>query len=165
MKQLTKFWILFTQKNIALVYGVTLLVNFIYTSCVVFVLLAFDVACSQNVATTDITDNNLGLFLAPLLEEIIFRWIPMLIVVSLSKRYFPQYKLRAMVISLVMLSFIFGYLHGNMYNILLQGVSGLFISAFYLRAYLRSDPSQRITRTQLIPLASATTFHVLCNVF
>jgi hypothetical protein len=58
---------------------------------------------------------------------------------------------------------VFGWVHGNVYNILLQGVTGLFIFVIYLRCYFIERDKGVNDRLQIVPLAEATLFHSMAN--
>ena len=166
----------FMTTHIVKLYLVMLGINFgwILTSGMIFLLCGF--TFSQHVASTSMFKNSLFLVpMAAFMEEIAFRWLPMLIVVGIvtvvtkiagkpkSRLQLVRIQKRWMTIVLVIIAIVFGYLHGNLCNVFMQGVSALIISAFYLRAYFRSDPTKRITKSQLIPLFSVTVFHAMVN--
>lgn len=64
-----------------------------------------------------------------LAEEAIFRF-PLLLAVFLERNVLSA---PVVITSAVLLSAIFGYLHGGMVNIITQGVLGLFFSIFFLK--------------------------------
>jgi len=162
----------FMTTNICKLYVVMLGIHFLWILVVGMTFILCEVKFSQHVASTSQFKNSL--FLIPmyaLVEEMIFRWIPMLIVVAIvtiivKARHLENLehaKRKWMLITLIGVSILFGYVHGNIFNVFVQGVSALFFSAFYLRAYIRSNPEKKLTRWQLLPLISATLFHTMSN--
>lgn len=69
------------------------------------------------------------IFLAAIaiLEEIVFRFFPLHTVVGMIK------KPRAVLFVAIIVSIIFGYLHGNWQKIFLQGMTGFVLSCVYLK--------------------------------
>jgi membrane protease YdiL (CAAX protease family) len=72
--------------------------------------------------------------LGPFLEEIIFRLIPIVIVLIfgwiIHRGWFETY---LMYLTLLVVSLFFGYIHGNEVNIFIQGVGGLVYSIVFLK--------------------------------
>ena len=140
---------------INIVWGVSILK--IYNICGV-------VEFSQNtVSNPDIYD----LFFLPvcvLIEEIGFRWMPMVLFLSLRKNTLKIEKYEILVIVIIS-SIIFGYLHGNKYNILIQGVGGLALFLVFLRS-LYKERMKNVEKSKDLfkPLLSSTTFHLLFNI-
>lgn len=60
-------------------------------------------------------------------------------------------------------SAIFGYVHGNIYNILIQGVGGVVFFLFYLRKLYRERLQGKSDLLQLAPLASSALYHLVSN--
>ena len=143
-------------------YSIVTILYVIWIYSVDSILQNMGVEYSQNVVGTIITTEKLAnavnvpapdlivLTVVPIFEEIVLRWLPLFTVttvfsllVSLLKRknintIIPNNIGIACTILVVLLSSaVFGYYHGNMYNLLLQGVLGLVLSMFYLRTYYR----------------------------
>ncbi len=71
-----------------------------------------------------------GIFLAPLVEEFVFRWLPLTL--ALKVAFFKEDK-ENLYILVAFLACIFGYIHGSFYNILIQGVAGFFFGWVYIK--------------------------------
>lgn len=84
-----------------------------------------------------------GCLLAPVVEEVIFRWAP----INLIKNRPDFDKIKWPVI--VLTSFVFGYLHGGFENVYVQGFAGVVFSWIYLKTGFN--------------LTSAILLHALCN--
>lgn len=111
--------------------------------------------------------------LFPLMEEMIGRWLPMLLLFAvlnpimrksdLHKDKYLKTERYALLVLVVLTSAVFGLLHGNVYNLLLQGVLGLNLIIIYLRAlFIQRDRGLR-SGLQLLPLGEAALFHILQN--
>ena len=163
----------FMSMNIFFLYLIMLAINIVCVESATIVFLFCGFKFSQHVASLfQLLSNLIILPLAAHFEEILFRWIPMLITVAIVKsivlksnqtKKLEYLKKKWMLIVLLITSIIFGYIHGNIFNVFIQGFSGLIFSAIYFRAYFRCNPNKSITNSQLIPLASATIFHSLSN--
>lgn len=131
---------------------------------------------SQNVYRENpATSNSLieTCIIAPLMEEPLFRWIPMLLLSFVlmrlymtsridKERFFSIEKYALLVLAIVT-SIIFGWVHGNFLNVFIQGVSGLVIMLVYLRVFfIRRDKGIR-NRWQVVSLAEAMLLHGLTN--
>lgn len=64
------------------------------------------------------------------LEEFVFRALPLVVAVELVRR--KKLSLDVIPFVLVVSSGLFGYLHGNFMNVLIQGVSGFLFGCFFL---------------------------------
>ena len=117
--------------------------------------------------------NPLFFALSALLEEILFRWGPMLILSytllwmyksgRLSKERFFEVEKYAILALVIVSSIVFGWAHGNFWNVFLQGVSGVCFMLIYLRVlFIRRDEGLR-NRWQMVPLAETTLAHTLSN--
>ncbi len=111
--------------------------------------------------------------MAALLEEIFFRWGPMLILSfvlmwmyrsgRLSKERFFKVEKYAILILTIVSGIVFGWVHGTVWNVLIQGVSGTLFMLLYLRVFfIRRDRGQR-NRWQLVSLAESTLLHTVSN--
>lgn len=160
--------------NIVKLYILALLFHFVWCFVIGGTLYFCGATFSQNVASS--SDFTNSLFLVPmcaLLEEIIFRWAPMVLfftglailvkkgkVDDEKKTRIEKYGVATLVI---VTSIIFGLVHGNVFNILIQGVSGVIFSIFYLRTLYRRREAGKNDRFQMLPLASSTIYHTLSN--
>ena len=95
-----------------------------------------------------------SVFMAPVLEEIIFRFFP----IGLTNRYTKNKGVLWLVI--LGASVLFGYLHGGFVHIFMQGVTGIFYSAAYLRGGLISSVVAHATynATLLLNIFAASFF-------
>ena len=165
-----KYWVKFMNMHIIKAYFVTLGFHFLWTVCVGIILYASGAQFSQHVASTSEFTNSL--FLIPfcaVAEEVIFRWLPFMCLFALlgfASRFVEisnktrSYGILAVV---ALTSVVFGYVHGNFFNIFLQGVSGAIFCAFYIRALIKTRAKGRKDKYQLIPLVSSSTYHMLAN--
>ncbi len=164
-----KFW-----KVFFLAWGFMFVWDFIVAAILYFAGAEF----SQHVAKNEDLFFNSLFFLplttmAALLEEIIFRWGPMLILSfvlmwmyrsgHLSKERFFEVEKYAILILAIVSSIVFGWVHGTVWNVLIQGVSGTLFMLIYLRVFfIRRDRGQR-NRWQLVSLAESTLLHAASN--
>ena len=111
--------------------------------------------------------------LSALLEEIIFRWGPMLVLSfvllwlyrsgRLTKERFFKVEKYAILILTIVSGIVFGWVHGSVWNVLIQGVGGTLFLLLYLRIFfIRRDRGQR-NRWQLVSLAESTLLHTASN--
>jgi membrane protease YdiL (CAAX protease family) len=88
--------------------------------------------------------------LAPLIEELIFRETPLRRTLN---TYWTEQRKVVVTSTIFALSVIFGYLHGSVLNIFLQGVGGLVLSWVYLannRSYLSAVITHSLYNTTLV---------------
>lgn len=110
-----------------------------------------------------------------LAEEIMFRWGPMIILSSiltyyyrngrLTKRQFFNVEKHCLLGLVILLSIIFGWVHGNVFNVLIQGVSGVVFYIIYLRCFFIERDNGVRDRLQIVPLIESTTYHAMANAF
>ena len=161
-------------------YCKTLGYHFLWSFIVGVTLYLCGVKFSQHVASSsEFVGSFLLVPMCALLEEMLFRWGPMLLFIG-GLGYFSRVmkiddELKSMienngiVIIVLVSSIIFGLVHGNVFNIALQGVSGLIFFMFYLRRMyrdriLRKDGIlKKMDKYQLRPLAASTLYHTLSN--
>ena len=162
------------KMNIVKLYLLALGFHLIWTFSIAIILYFSGAEFSQNVADT--SDFTSTLFLVPMCamaEEMIFRWIPFLLLFTTiglavkynkvdeeSKAKMEKYGILAVVI---VSSVIFGYVHGNIFNILIQGVSGVIFCAFYLRTLFKRRAAGKTAKYQVRPLLSSSLYHTLSN--
>lgn len=107
----------------------------------------------------------LQLPLSALFEEVVFRYIPFVILIinAIRKnRLLPSH--RSIIIMGIVSSIIFGYLHGNIINVFIQGVGGfilfgVFSNCYYLAVRSHKNGMQSI----LVALLCSTIVHFLGN--
>ena len=169
-RKMLKYWVKFMNMHIIKAYFVTLGLHFLWTVCVGIILYASGAHFSQHVASTSEFTNSL--FLIPfcaVAEEMLFRWLPFLVFFALlgfASRFVEisnRTRTYGILTVVALTSIIFGYVHGNIFNIFLQGVSGAIFCAFYIRALIKTRAKGRKDKYQLIPLASSSTYHMLAN--
>lgn len=86
--------------------------------------------------TKSFEDVFLVLPLVSIFEEIIFRLLPMFLVIYFSKRLEKRQALMVAIVS----SFIFGFLHGGIFNALfIQGITGMILCLGWFKSYKISD--------------------------
>ena len=174
MKKLHYYWTKFMEMNIVKLYLLTLGLHILWTFSAGLVLYLSGAEFSQNVASNSDFTNTL--FLIPMCavaEEMIFRWLPFLLLFTLigfavkyikigetTKAKIEKYGILTVVI---VTSVIFGYIHGNAFNILIQGVSGVIFCAFYLRTLFKRRAAGKKVKYQVRPLLSSSLYHTLCN--
>ena len=134
---------------------------------------------SQHVAPTESLFFNWFLpfslvVLTALMEEVIFRWGPLLVLnivlmwmyrtERLTEESFYNVEKYAILTIAVISGIVFGWVHGTAWNILMQGVSGTVFLLIYLRIFfIRRDKGLR-NRWQLVPLAESTLLHAVSNI-
>ena len=160
--------------NTVKLYCVTLLCHFVWSFVVGAILYLSGANFSQHVASSsDFVNSFLLVPMCALVEEMLFRWLPMLaffaslglLVKHVKVRRHLKLKIEKWGIIVVVLatSVVFGVVHGNVFNILLQGVSGLIFFMFYLRSLYKERAKGTKDRFQLKPLLSSTLYHFTSN--
>lgn len=139
--------------------------NILYCECVIHIEKVLFPDLYRQISSATASDISIkkigvpGIVICAGIEEAIFRLFPLVIIQLL---FFPLLKEKGKTIlllsSVVILSVLFGYLHGNVLNITLQGVAGLFFSVLYLKrgGYWNNDPVKG--------LCSSTAAHALFNI-
>lgn len=169
-----RLWQKIMRMNIVKLYLLTLLFQFSWTFTVGIILYLSGAEFSQHVASD--SDFTSSLFLIPMcafFEELLFRWFPMIMFFTglallgkvckfgkVEKMKIEKYGVAVVVIAS---SVVFGLIHGNAYNILLQGVSGVIFCMFYLRTLYRRRYAGKVDRLQKFPVLSSTIYHTLSN--
>ena len=172
-----KLWEKIKGMNIVTLYFITLGAHFLWNITVGGTLYICGAQFSQNVAdVSKFTNSFLGIALLPMcafLEELMFRWLPMIIFFTIlgilikkgkvddeKRSKAEKYGLATIVI---VSSIIFGIVHGNGFNILIQGVSGVIFSMFYLRTLYRRKEVGKKDKLQVMPVLSSTLYHTIAN--
>jgi len=76
----------------------------------------------------------LACIMAPLWEEIVFRYFPLRLAQAIEKAVAPeQPKINLVLPAVMFTSVIFGLVHGSVFNILFQGVSGILLAWVFLK--------------------------------
>ena len=179
MRLIVKFFEWLKKLPVPVVYLLFLFLNLSWVYIICTILDHFDLDYSQRVAgkiqaVEDFIDTTYASFtLFPFLEETLFRWIPLLLLFmvlnplcrnsKISKKQYLSIERYALLVVVINSSLQFGYWHGNIYNILIQGVLGLTLMIIYLRAlFVRRDKGLR-TRFQFVPYVQAGLYHCLYN--
>ena len=81
-----------------------------------------------------------------------------------KERYFLVEKYCLLCLTLIS-SIIFGWVHGNVFNVLLQGVSGMIFYIIYLRCFFIERDLGVRDRWQIVPLAESSAYHAIANAF
>lgn len=169
-RKMLKYWAKFMNMNIIKAYFVTLGLHFLWTVFVGIILLASGAQFSQHVASNSEFTNSL--FLIPccaIAEEVVFRWLPFMCLFALlgfASRFVEisnRTRSYGILVVVALTSIVFGYVHGNFFNIFIQGVSGAIFCAFYIRALIKTRAKGKKDKYQLVPLASSSTYHMLAN--
>lgn len=174
MKKLCKYWMKFMKMNIIKAYILALGFHFIWTLFVGIILYLSGAQFSQNVASTSEFTNTFFLIpMCAIAEEMLFRWLPFLLLFTfigfatkyakISEETKANTEKYGIITVVIISSAIFGYVHGNLFNILLQGVSGVIFCAFYLRTLFKRRFAGKSVKYQLRPLMSSSLYHTLCN--
>lgn len=179
MRLIVKFFEWLKKLPVPVVYLLFLFLNLTWACIICTVLDHFDLDYSQRVAgkiqaVEDFIDTiYFGFTLLPFTEETLFRWIPLLLLFmvlnplcrnpKISKKQYLNIERYLLLSVVILISLQFGFVHGNVYNILIQGVLGLNLMIIYLRAlFVRRDKGLR-TRFQFVPYVEAGLYHCLYN--
>lgn len=185
MKRLEKFFlnaVMLSGRKYLMFYIKVLIGHFLWSITVCAILHMLGISFSQHIAKTEAeATNNMALIGGiVLIEETMFRWFPMmglqiivLIEEAMSKQFqilrlkmvIQKNKKKIIFVIVILSSIIFGYFHGNVYNILLQGVGGIIMYFFYLRRYYRDKIIKRNDNWnwQLRPLLASSIYHYISN--
>lgn len=174
-----RFFKKIVEMNIIILYCVTLICHFAWVFVIGTTLDHFDIEFSQNVASSlnVISEEQIYNIVVDsvllLGEEMVFRWGPMVLfflclwilckIAKIGDK--PASKIRkcGIVIIVLVSSIIFGIAHGNEFNILIQGVSGVVFFMFYLRTLYREKYKGKSDILQIRPLMSSAIYHALSN--
>ena len=164
------------RMNVVKMFLLTWAIHFSWTVVIGFTLVLTGAEFSQHVASdNEFTNSFLLVPFTALAEEILFRWGPMLILVfsltycyrrgRLTKGQFFDVEKYCLLAVTLLSSLIFGWVHGNFFNVLIQGVSGVIFFIIYLRCFFIERDRGVRDRLQIMPLAEATAYHTMANVF
>lgn len=170
-----RFFEKLAKMNTIVFYCVVLLVEILWKTAVLEVFHSYGITeFSQNTTSFDYMKSHF--FLIPvfaLFEEIAFRWGPMMWFfgfLRLKGKISSKVEKYGIIIIVLTTSIIFGYLHGNVYNILLQGVGGMLIFMVFLRSFYGGRTTEKLEESKgaellmFKPLMSSTIYHTLFNV-
>ena len=175
-EKIERFFERIKKTNVIKFFLVTWIIHFLWTIVVGGTLYLCGAEFSQHVASdSEFTNSFLLIPMTALAEEIMFRWGPMIILSSiltyyyrngrLTKRQFFNVEKHCLLGLVILLSIIFGWVHGNIFNVLIQGVSGVVFYIIYLRCFFIERDNGVRDRLQIVPLIESTTYHAMANAF
>ena len=90
---------------------------------------------NSNDVTIDLESPWLVVFLAyaAFAEELMFRFLPLVIIFSIIKRVLPNVNIFSRLLLIVASSFLFGISHGGLDHLLVQGVAGVVLCIVFLK--------------------------------
>ncbi len=162
------------KMNTVKLYCVTLLCHFLWSFVIGAVLYLSGAQFSQHVASSSEFINSFLLVpMCAIVEEVLFRWGPMVFlfggiecisrIVEINDESRLKIEKYGIIVIVLVSSIIFGCVHGNIFNILLQGVGGLIFFMFYLRTLYKERIRKISDKYQLRPLMSSSLYHTLSN--
>lgn len=164
------------QMHVVKVFLLAWVINLFWMIIVGGTLFLLGVEFSQHVASSnEFTNSFLLLPFAGFSEEVLFRWGPALAVSviltylyrsgQLSKEKFFYVERYALLFLVVVSSIIFGWVHGNIFNVLIQGFSGAIMFIIYLRCFFIERDLGVRDRWQVVPFFEAGLYHTMANAF
>jgi len=164
------------RMNVVKLFLLTGVIHFLWTFIVGGTLILSGAKFSQHVASNnEFTNSFLLVPFTALAEELIFRWGPMVILVfsltyyyrsgHLTKVQFFDVEKYCLLAVTLLSSIIFGWVHGNIFNVLIQGMSGVIFYIIYLRCYFIERDRGMRDRLQIVPLVESTAYHTMANAF
>lgn len=175
-EKIERFFERIKKINVIKFFLLTWIIHFSWTVVVGGTLALCGAKFSQNVASnSEFTNSFLLIPLTALAEEIMFRWGPMIVLTCILTYYYRNGRLtkdqffnieKHCLLSLViLLSVIFGWVHGNVFNVLIQGVSGVIFYIIYLRCFFIERDRGVRDRLQIVPLIESSAYHAMANAF
>lgn len=175
-EKIERFFERIKQMNVIKVFLITWGINFAWTVFVGMILFFSGVEFSQHVASSsEFTNSFLLVPFAAVAEEALFRWSPMLLLTfgltycykigKISKTQFFHWERYLLLIIVVVSCIIFGWVHGNIFNVLMQGISGMFMYIIYLRAFFIERDRGIRDRWQVLPIVESSLYHTMANAF
>lgn len=174
--KIERFFVRIKRMNVIKFFLLTWVIHFSWTLVVGITLALCGAKFSQHVAaSSEFTNSFLLIPFTALAEEVLFRWGPMVVLVFVltycycngrltKEQYFYVEKYCLLCLTLIS-SIIFGWVHGNVFNVLLQGVSGIIFYTIYLRCFFIERDRGVRDRWQIIPLTEAAAYHAMANAF
>ena len=174
--KIDRFFDKIKQMNVVKLFLLTWVIHFAWSLVVGFILFLCGAEFSQNVASnSEFTNSFLLVPFTAIAEEVLFRWGPMVVLVfsltsfyragRLTKEQFFNVERYCLLVLVSLSSIVFGWVHGNIFNVLLQGVSGVIFYIIYLRCYFIERERGVRDRWQIIPLAESSAYHAMANAF
>ena len=174
--KIDRFFDRIKRMNVVKFFLLTWVIHFSWSLVAGITLALSGAKFSQHVAaSSDFTNSFLLIPFTALAEEMLFRWGPIVMLVFMltycyrngrltKERYFLVEKYCLLCLTLIS-SIIFGWVHGNMFNVLLQGVSGMIFYIIYLRCFFIERDLGVRDRWQIVPLAESSAYHAMANAF
>ena len=173
-EKIERFFERIKKINVIKFFLLTWIIHFSWTVVVGGTLYLCGAEFSQHVASSsEFTNSFLLIPFTALAEEILFRWGPMIILSSiltyyyrngrLTKRQFFNVEKHCLLGLVILLSIIFGWVHGNVFNVLIQGVSGVVFYIIYLRCFFIERDHGVRDRLQIVPLIESSAYHAMAN--
>ena len=163
-------------KNIFLVCGIIIIITILlnaFMACIVIPHLPHIQGISSHTTPSKELRNYIGVLLdipvGAIFEEILFRLYPMLIWMVIMISSYAQEKSKNIILIIIMIvsSILFGWIHGNIYNVLMQGMSGFFFFITFLIGYLKVTKDMYSENNELkglsIGLLTSSVCHMTFN--
>lgn len=174
--KIDKFFDKIKRMNVVKLFLLTWIIHLTWFVVVGFILFLSGAEFSQHVASSnEFTNSFLLIPFTAIAEEVLFRWGPMVVLVfsltfffrnrRLTKEQFFNLERYFLLVLVILSSIIFGWVHGNIFNVLLQGVSGVIFYIIYLRCYFIERECGVRDRFQIVPLAESSAYHAMANAF
>lgn len=174
--KIDKFFDKIKRMNVVKLFLLTWVIHLTWFVVVGFILFLSGAEFSQHVASSnEFTNSFLLIPFTAIAEEVLFRWGPMVVLVfsltfffrnrRLTKEQFFNLERYFLLVLVILSSIIFGWVHGNIFNVLLQGVSGVIFYIIYLRCYFIERECGVRDRFQIVPLAESSAYHAMANAF
>lgn len=174
--KIDKFFDKIKRMNVVKLFLLTWVIHLTWFVVVGFILFLSGAEFSQHVASSnEFTNSFLLIPFTAIAEEVLFRWGPMVVLVfsltfffrnrRLTKEQFFNLERYFLLVLVILSSIIFGWVHGNIFNVLLQGVSGMIFYIIYLRCYFIERECGVRDRFQIVPLAESSAYHAMANAF
>lgn len=174
--KIDKFFDKIKRMNVVKLFLLTWVIHLTWFVVVGFILFLSGAEFSQHVASSnEFTNSFLLIPFTAIAEEVLFRWGPMVVQVfsltfffrkrRLTKEQFFNLERYFLLVLVILSSIIFGWVHGNIFNVLLQGVSGVIFYIIYLRCYFIERECGVRDRFQIVPLAESSAYHFMANAF
>lgn len=174
--KIDKFFDKIKRMNVVKLFLLTWVIHLTWFVVVGFILFLSGAEFSQHVASSnEFTNSFLLIPFTAIAEEVLFRWGPMVVLVfsltfffrnrRLTKEQFFNLERYFLLVLVILSSIIFGWVHGNIFNVLLQGVSGVIFYIIYLRCYFIERECGVRDRFQIVPLAESSAYHAVANAF
>ena len=174
--KIDRFFDKIKRMNVVKLFLLTWVIHLAWFVVVGFILFLSGAEFSQHVASSnEFTNSFLLIPFTAIAEEVLFRWGPMVVLVfsltfffrngRLTKEQFFNLERYFLLVLVILSSIIFGWVHGNIFNVLLQGVSGVIFYIIYLRCYFIERECGVRDRFQIVPLAESSAYHAMANAF